>query len=396
MISSRRQRANQWLAVMSQVLLLGAHLLDSTAAVTTTTDKNIKPPHENTEFTAVRIAGPFEFPSSIAFLPGASMLVAERPGRLYIVQPGSATRHLSGIPPVLYAGHAGLLDISLDPAFATNAIVYLSYAHGTEEASVVRVTRAHLDLQNGTLTDPQMIFESAPPATRPQLMGGRIALTPDGHLFLTLGDRREAWRAQNFSDHAGSIIRIRTDGSVPEDNPFVFDPRVRPEIWSYGHRNPQGLAFDHLTGRLWSHEHGPKGGDELNLIVRGGNYGWPVISHGIDYSGAPIGEGTAKEGMQQPLRQWTPAIAPSGLALEATAAGAALWISTLVGQSLMRLELDDHGRIVGERHLLKDALGRIRGRPCGPRRCCSLRYRPFRGRALSAGAYRRASRNRES
>ena len=166
---------------------------------------------------------------------------------------------------------------------------------------------------------------------------------------------------------AGSIIRIRTDGSVPEDNPFVFDPRVTPEIWSYGHRNPQGLAFDHLTGRLWSHEHGPKGGDELNLIIRGGNYGWPVISHGLDYSGAPIGEGTAKEGMQQPLRQWTPAIAPSGLALEATAAGgAALWISTLVGQSLMRLELDDHGRIAGERHLLKDALGRIRDVRMGP------------------------------
>ena len=348
------------LVVTSQFALWGTLL---SVAVGASTDGVERP--ENTEFRAIGIAGPFVFPSSIAFLPCGSMLVAERRGRLYFVEPGSAARQLTGIPPVVYAGHGGLLDIAVDPDFAANADVYLSYAHGTVDSSALRVARAQLDLRNGTLKDLQVIFESAPPATGPELLGGRMALTLDGHLFLTLGDRQEAWRAQDPSDHTGSIVRIRTDGSVPEDNQFTLHPGMRPEIGSYGHRNPQGLALDHRTGRLWSHEHGPKGGDELNVIIRGRNYGWPIISHGTNYSGTPIGEGTAKEGMEQPVRHWTPAIAPSGLALEFTAAGTALWISALVGQSLMRLEMDD-GRIIGERHLLRGALGRIRDVRVGP------------------------------
>lgn len=317
-----------------------------------------------TEFSIVQVAGPFEYPWSFAFLPDKSILITERPGRLQLITPGSVTREVAGLPPILSKYQAGLLDVAIDPRFADNRIVYLSYVHGTAAASTIRVLRATLD-QNRTLVDPYVIFESYPAAPSDAQLGGRIAITDDGYLFLTLGDRWEPERAQVLSDHAGSIIRIRTDGSIPQDNPFLFIPGARPEIWSYGHRNPQGLAIDPDTGWLWSHEHGPWGGDELNLIVSGRNYGWPVVTHGRDYSGKPIGVGSAKEGMEQPIHHWTPAIAPSGLAVESTESMTILWIGALAGQSLVRLEMRD-GRIVHERHLLKGELGRIRDVRIGP------------------------------
>jgi glucose/arabinose dehydrogenase len=222
---------------------------------------------------------------------------------------------------------------------------------------------AKLGRSGKKLVEQKVIFESTP-ATSTKQVGGRIAFM-DGHLFLTLGYRGQPERAQDLSHHAGSIIRIRTDGSVPQDNPFVSVPDARPEIWTYGHRNPQGLAFDTRTGQLWSHEHGPLGGDELNLIVAGRNYGWPVITHGLDYSGEPIGEGTAKEGMEQPVHYWTPGIAPSGLAVETVGGTTVFWIGALVGQSLVRLDMED-GRIVREERLLRNELGRIRDVRIGP------------------------------
>ena len=236
------------------------------------------------EFEAVQIAGPFEFPWSIAFLPNGSILLTERVGRLQLIRPGSSAREITGVPPVLFSGHSGLLDVSVDPGFGENGIIYLSYVHGTVSSSTIRVLRAKLDEPRSKLKNKQVIFESSPPAPSPNQLGGRIAVAGDGYLFLTLGDRWEGERAQDLADHAGSIIGIGTDGSVPRDNPFVSLPEAKPEIWSYGHRNPQGLALHARSGQLWSHEHGPKGGDELNLIISGRNYGWPVVTHGVGYA----------------------------------------------------------------------------------------------------------------
>lgn len=312
---------------------------------------------------AVQIAGPFQYPWSIAFLPDHSILVTEKLGRLQLIRPAADPMSVTGLPAVLHKGHGGLLDVAVDPAYPENGILYLSYLHGSEELSSVRVLRARLDRSSNALLDQQVIFESIPSASTEQL-GGRIAITRDGHLFLTLGARWQAKRAQDLSDDAGKIIRIRTDGSVPEDNPFVAVSGVRPEIWSYGHRNPQGLAFD-ASGRLWSHEHGPLGGDELNLIHSGRNYGWPVITYGLTYSGDKIGEGTEKEGMEQPIRYWSPAIAPSGLAVQIAGATTLIWIGALADQSLVMLELVDD-RIIRERRWLQKELGRIRDVRVGP------------------------------
>jgi glucose/arabinose dehydrogenase len=317
------------------------------------------------ELTPLSIAGPLEFPWSIGFLPDGAILVTEKPGRLQLIRAGSAMQEIGGVPPVLSGLHAGLLDVAVDPDFAQTGMLYLSYAHGTEAASTTRVLKARLELAANALVDQQVIFESEPPAASMEQLGGRLALTGDGYLLLTLGDRWEATRAQDLSDHAGSIIRIRVDGAVPEDNPFVSVPGAKPEIWSYGHRNPQGLAIELPTGRVWSVEHGPQGGDELNRIEGGRNYGWPVITHGVDYSGAPIGIGDAAPGMEQPLHVWTPSIAPSGLTVEQDTDHLTVWVGALAGQLIARLTLRD-GEVRSEQHLFTAELGRIRDVRRGP------------------------------
>ncbi len=206
--------------------------------------------------------------------------------------------------------------MAVDPEFARTSIVYLSYTHGTVDASTVRILKGRLDLNRRILADQAVLFESDPSASANEQLGGRLAVTRDGYLFLSLGDRWEPGRAQDLSDHAGSFIRIRTDGSVPCTNPFVGVPSAKPEIWSYGHRNPQGLVADERTGQLWATEHGPPGGDELNLIQAGHNYGWPLVSHGRNYDGSPVGAGeSTAPGVEAPLHVWVPSIAPSGLTL---------------------------------------------------------------------------------
>jgi glucose/arabinose dehydrogenase len=309
-------------------------------------------------FRVVPVTGPFEFPSSIAFLPDGSILITERPGALKVIEANSRVHAIGGLPPMLVVSHAGLICAVPDPAFAANQTVYLSYVHGTEAASTLRVLRARVDLTNYELADHKVIFESTP-SNRVEHLGGRMLVTDDGYLFLTLGDRQEAQRAQDLTGYAGSIIRIHTDGSIPRDNPFVSVLGARPEIWSYGHRNPQGLALDPLTGHLWSHEHGAMGGDELNLILPGRNYGWPVITYGTEYSGDPIGEGVEKDGLEQPVYYWLPDVAPSGLAVETRGDITTFWVGTLVGQALIRLEMKE-SRIISERRFLQGEVGRIR------------------------------------
>ncbi len=312
-----------------------------------------------TKLSAVRVAGPFEYPWSFAFLPNGTILLTERPGRLQLISAGSSAREVSGLPNILAKDLGGLLDVAIDPGFSENGIVYLSYVHGTTEASTVRVLRATLDVDRVALRDQQVIFESTPATAIVDQLGGRMVVTGDGQLYLTLGVRWNPVTAQDLASHAGKIVRIRSDGAVPTDNPFVLVPGARPETWSYGHRNPQGLAYDGRTGRLWSHEHGSLGGDELNLIIGGRNYGWPVITHSRDYSGNQMGVGPARAGMEQPVHHWTPAIAPSGLAVENAGAGTVLWVGALAGQSVIRLEIDVDG-VVREQRLLTEELGRVR------------------------------------
>jgi glucose/arabinose dehydrogenase len=279
--------------------------------------------------------------------------------------PNVPPAEIVGGPPVLTDGHGGLLDIALDPAFAANHLLYLSYLGGDATASTMRVLRASFDASRLTLTGQKLIFQSTPGARNEQI-GGRIAVARDGYLYLSLGDRWAGDLAQDLGDDAGKIIRIRTDGSIPGDNPFVATPGARPEIWSYGHRNPQGLALNAATGQLWSDEHGAQGGDELNLIERGRNYGWPIITYSVDYSGRPLGEGFARDGLEQPVRTWVPiSIAPSGLAVEPDPTRDVVWISALAGQMLVKLDFGK-GCTVSESHVLKDRLGRLRDVRIGP------------------------------
>jgi glucose/arabinose dehydrogenase len=308
-----------------------------------------------------RITGPFERPWAIAFLPDGDILVTEKPGRLRLVHKGVLRPDpVAGLPEVLYGDHAGLLDVAIDPDYQTNGLIYLSHMVGTREASTMRVVRARLD--EGSLVDQEIVFESAPPAAGLDQLGGRLAIGPDGMLYATLGDRFLGDPAQDIGDHAGSIIRIGRDGRAPEDNPFTGQAGALPELYAIGHRNPQGLAFEPARDRLWSVEHGPQGGDELNLIRPGRNYGWPVITHGIDYDGTRIGVGSHAAGMDQPVRYWVPSVAPSGMTFyegdRFPGWNGSLLISTLSGQ-LLRLEIDGDA-VVGEEVVLDGQIGRVR------------------------------------
>jgi glucose/arabinose dehydrogenase len=316
------------------------------------------------DFTVARVAGPFDHPWSIAFLPGGQLLVSERWGELKLVTPGTGEQLvISGTPPRPTLDHAGLMDVILDPDYPANRTIYLTYAHGDRQGATVRVLKAQLNLEARALENARIIYESGPPPPNLEEFGGRMVIDRHGFLFVTLGDRYDRRRAQDRSDAHGSVIRLNRDGSIPADNPFVGMEGIRPEIWTYGHRNPQGLAIDPGTGLLWAHEHGAMGGDELNIIRRGANYGWPVITYSTEYDGTPINNGlTHADGMEQPVRYWVPSIAPSGLAIYTGPVRewqGTMWLGGLVGQVLVRLTLEN-GRVMREERFLKDELGRIR------------------------------------
>lgn len=319
----------------------------------------------------VTIARGLVHPWGLAFLPDGRMLVTERPGRMRIVAAsGDVGPPLAGLPAVDARAQGGLLDVVLDPKFSANRLVYWSYAEpGPQRSNGTAVARGRLD--GDRLDDVQVIFRQAPKVAAVAHFGSRLVFGRDGRLFITLGDRfvrRDG--AQQLDSHLGKVIRIEPDGRVPSDNPFVKTPGALPEIWSIGHRNVQGAALHPASGALWTHEHGPEGGDEINVDEAGRNYGWPVISYGVDYgSGRKIGQGSTKAGMEQPVTHWVPSIAPSGMAFLTSQRypgwEGSLFVGALRAQALVRLALDGR-KVVSEELLLSKELGRIRDVRQGP------------------------------
>jgi glucose/arabinose dehydrogenase len=304
------------------------------------------------------VAKGLDHPWALAFLPDGRMLVTERPGRLRIVsRDGKLSPALAGVPKVFASGQGGLHDVIVDRGYGQNQTIYFCYAEPVDDGTP-------------RLEDVAVIFQQDGPLSSGNHFGCRIVQTPDDNLFLSMGDHFTARdQAQNLGNHIGKIIRIRPDGSVPPDNPFVGRAGAKPEIWSYGHRNAQGLAVNPASGKLWEHEHGPRGGDEINIVEKGKNYGWPVIGFGIDYSGAKIHDSTRKDGMEQPIRYWVPSIAPSGMAFYTgdllPAWRGNLFVGALAAQLLVRLELDGD-KVVKEERLLRDVRERIRDVRQGP------------------------------
>lgn len=330
------------------------------------------PVHRSEEhaFRAVRLARGLEHPWGLAFLPDGRMLVTERPGRLRIVRADGTieARPVAGVPRVTAFGQGGLLDVALHPRFAENRLVYLSYVASDGRGIGTDVARGRLN--GDRLEDVQVIFRMEPKSGGGRHFGSRLVFDGKGYLYITLGDRGEMERAQRPDDHAGSVIRVHEDGSVPRDNPFVGRTGWKPEKYTLGHRNIQGAALDPRTGLLWIHEHGPQGGDELNVVRAGVNYGWPVITYGVNYgTGTPIGEGTHKPGMAQPVHYWVPSIAPSGMAFywgeRFPRWRGDLFIGALREELLVRLRLEGE-RVVKEERLLRGVLGRIRDVRVGP------------------------------
>jgi aldose sugar dehydrogenase len=324
---------------------------------------------EHHRYRVVTVADGLVHPWGMAFLPGGDVLITERPGRLRILRDGRLLAEpVRGVPEVRAVGQGGLLDVALHPEFETNRLVYLSYAAAHGSGVTTHVARARFE--EDRLRDLEVVFRAEPAARGGRHFGSRLAFDRDGYLFVTVGDRGDMPRAQRLDDHAGSTIRLHDDGRIPEDNPFVGRRDARPEIYTYGNRNAQGMTIHPETGAVWQNEHGPRGGDEINVIRAGINYGWPVITHGIDYSGVPIGRGiTHQEGMEQPLHHWTPSIAPSGMAFYTGDAfpgwRGSLFVGALARRHLARLELDGE-RVAHEEQLLLDLGRRIRDVRDGP------------------------------
>jgi glucose/arabinose dehydrogenase len=320
------------------------------------------------------VAGRLDHPWALAFVDKGRMLVTEKPGRMRLIEAdGRVGEPISGLPAIDARGQGGLLDVVADSGFASNRLIYFCFsepaANGAGNSTALATARLAEDGKR--LENLRVLFSQKPKFASQQHFGCRIVESPDGKLFLTLGERfRRMQDAQTLDNHHGKVVRINKDGSVPADNPYVGRTGALPEIWSYGHRNSQGAAMG-PDGRLWTHEHGAQGGDEINRPEAGKNYGWPVITHGENYGGGPIGEGiTSKAGMEQPVHYWVPSIAPSGMAfLKSDRYGKAwqgsLFVGSLKFQYLDRIQLRD-GKVAGEEKLLQDVGQRVRDVREGP------------------------------
>ena len=336
------------------------------------------------------VAEGLNMPWGLAFLPDGRLLISEKHlGQLRILgTDGKLSGPVQGLPAVVGADQGGLLGLAVDPKFSENGLIYWAYAepadNGTNNTAVARGK-----LTGDRVENVQVIFRQTPSLNSTKHYGGRLVFAPDGTLFVTTGERsilEGRAQAQRLDGTLGKVVRINSDGSIPKDNPFVGKPGVRPEIWSYGHRNILSAAIDPKTGKLWEVEHGARGGDELNVIEAGKDYGWPTITYGLEYSGKPVGAGlTAKEGMEQPVYYWDPVIAPAGMAFYEADLFPAWKGSILIGglgsKALVRLVMQD-GKVVGEERLLTDLNERIRDVVVGPDGALYLATDSKNGRVL--------------
>ncbi|MDJ0659227.1 MAG: PQQ-dependent sugar dehydrogenase [Crocosphaera sp.] len=326
-----------------------------------TTDQTSQPSSAQPEVEQVTVIEGLEHPWGMDWLPNGDILVTERPGRLRIVKNGELDpQPIQGVPEVFAVGQGGLLDVAVHPNFSENGYIYLTYASGTRGSNQTKIARA--TLKENRLQDLEVIFEVSPTKTGGQHFGSRLQWLNDGTLLASIGDggnpplkidgELSRKQAQKLDSYLGKLIRINDDGSIPNDNPFVNQEEANPAIWSYGHRNIQGLAIDKQTGQIWSTEHGSRGGDELNKIVAGENYGWPVVTHSKEYTGGEISDQRSLPGMIDPLVVWTPAIAPSGLTVydgdKFTQWKGDLLAGGLVAREVIRIDLNDAGEIVGQ------------------------------------------------
>jgi len=319
---------------------------------------------ERARFVVTTLATGLEHPWSLAFLPDGRMLVTERPGRLRLLDPAGRLdpRPVEGVPAVTALGQGGLLDVLPHPRFAENGWIYLALVTGPAGALGTDLVRGRLS--GGRLLEVRTLYSMQPRSGRGLHFGGRLAFDRAGRIHLSLGDRGDMARAQRLDDDAGSVIRVHDDGRIPADNPFVGRPDARPGLYTLGNRNIQGLALHPASGVLWMHEHGPQGGDEVNIVRAGRNYGWPLVTRGVNYvTGTRIGEATSRPDMEDPVHGWSPSIAPSGMAFCSGKAfpgwSGNLLVGALRGQALHRLELDGE-RVVREERLLHRAVGRVR------------------------------------
>ncbi len=328
----------------------------------------------NVAFDVAVLAKGLEHPWAVEPLPGGDLLVTEKPGRLRIVTAkGAVGEPIAGLPPVDARGQGGLLDVVLSPQFDSDRTIFWSYSEPRKDGNATSVARAVLSPDRKRLDQVRVILRAMPTYDGTMHYGSRLAFGPDGMLYVTLGERSDASmrpQAQQLDSHMGKILRINPDGSVPKDNPFVGQSGAKPEIWSLGHRNVQAATFD-PKGRLWLVEHGANGGDELNRIEKGKNYGWPLVAYGEEYSGRPIpGAVTARDGFEQPVYYWDPVIAPSGAQFYTGDAFPAwkgsLFVGGMKDQKLVRLIQDENDRVTGEEHLLADRGQRVRDVRQGP------------------------------
>lgn len=316
------------------------------------------------------VVGGLRKPWGVAFLPNGGILVTERAGALRVINDGRLQQEpVSGLPEIREKGQGGLLGIALHPDYGNNGWIYLSYANKGRGGYGTEVLRGKLS--GNRLIDSEVIFRAFPKSGGGRHFGSRLVFARDGTLYISLGDRGEKNSAQVLSDHRGSLIRVNDDGSLPQDNPFIRrSSEVRPEIYTYGNRNMQGMAIHPESGLIWTHEHGPQGGDEVNIMRSGRNYGWPVITYGVNYGiGTKIGEGTHKQGMEQPAYKWVPSIAPSGMTFytgdKFPGWKGSLFVGSLKFELLIRLQLNGE-EVTGEERLLKNKFGRIRDVVQGP------------------------------
>lgn len=355
---------------MTRLFLMMASVLTLSACGAEGDETNVQ--STNSEgFQVVEVAGDLEHPWGMTFLPDGDYLVTERKGQLLRINDKGEKTPIRGVPDVFHSGQGGLLDVVLEPDFKSNGWIYFSYAGADASGNAnTEVARAKLDLQRNALTDFRVIFRANPKVKGGNHWGSRLLFAPDGSLYVTLGDRNDfKERAQDVTSHFGTVVRLLPDGKVPDDNPFVSTDNALPEIYSYGHRNIQGMALHPQTQAVWIHEHGPRGGDEINILKAGENYGWPEVTHGINYWGTKITDKKTAEGMEDPIHQWTPSIAPSGMAFYTGDAfpqwQGDLFVGALAGQHLQRLRFDGD-KLVEQEELLKDRRERVRDVRMGP------------------------------